>query len=387
MSFYNKIKLTYSKLAITTVIILALIVSGIYFNSLKLNKVGNLHDMWSIYKKAYIDHVSGRTIDHQQGGITTSEGQSYTMLRSVWMNDKNQFDSSWQWTKNNLKRPKDSLFAWQWGLKKDGGYGIITDNGGGNIAVDADIDIAYSLILASQKWDKNNTQKYMEEAKKMIYDIWNLAVIKVDNGKLILGANNLEKELQKINPIVNPSYFSAFSFREFAKITPELEWTRLAQDSYFVLNKIMDIKIAKKPLVLPPDWITINTKTMDINQLADKPFAYSYDAMRIPWRVAMDYYINKSPEAIDFLKRLEFFNQEWKNKNTIYTEYSSTGEISGNYESTLAYSTSLSYFDIINPAVANTIYDKKLQPKIFDKLGYYESNWLWFSLLLYYKAF
>ena len=62
-----------------------------------------LTDMWGTYKQQFIQE-DGRTIDKGAGLITTSEGQSYTMLRSVWVDDRQTFDKAWKWTNVNLKK-------------------------------------------------------------------------------------------------------------------------------------------------------------------------------------------------------------------------------------------------------------------------------------------
>src|SRR3989344_9581455 len=88
-----------------------------------------LISLWNDYKKEYVQE-SGRTVDKQRDGITTSEGQSYTMLRAVWLNDKDTFDKAWLWTRNNLQRQNDYLFSWLYGEKEDGDIGILTSQGG-----------------------------------------------------------------------------------------------------------------------------------------------------------------------------------------------------------------------------------------------------------------
>ena len=109
-----------------------------------------LTGLWDNYKKIYWESGSGRTLDKQQNDITTSEGQSYTMMRAVWQSDRATFDKSWEWTQEQLQR-EDNLFAWKWGLKPDGTYGILTDQGGQNTASDADSDIAVALLMAANK--------------------------------------------------------------------------------------------------------------------------------------------------------------------------------------------------------------------------------------------
>jgi endoglucanase len=370
------------KKILLSVLLISLISIGLYFYSTRITKWQNLQNMWTIYKKRYIDQSSGRTIDEQRNGVTTSEGQSYTMLQSLWLGDKEQFQQSWMWTKYNLQRKEDKLFSWEWGKKKDGQYGILTETGGENVAVDADIDIAYSLVKASQKW---NNPEYLAEARSIIQDIWNTTVIQISNGKFVLASNNLEKKYNKSKIIVNPSYFTPHAFRLFTTVTPELEWKRLAEDCYYLLDQISQFKIDNKQVFLPPDWIQVDTKNMQISLLSDRPWNYSYDAVRIPWRIGMDYYYHKSPEAMSYLRRFDFLGEEWKKKNQIYPSYTGLGEIIHNTESTLGYSTSLAYFSTHNPSIADTIYKNKLEPEMFKSKSYYESNWMFFSLILYYK--
>src|SRR5947209_2285702 len=62
-----------------------------------------LNVLWESYKKNYWEAATGRTVDHQRSDVTTSEGQSYTMLRAVWEDDKPTFDKTWQWTQSSLK--------------------------------------------------------------------------------------------------------------------------------------------------------------------------------------------------------------------------------------------------------------------------------------------
>lgn len=371
-----------SKAVIVSILILSLIIIGIFLYRQKSPNNQILEQLWLSYKSKYYDSKSGRTIDEQREGVTTSEGQSYTMLRSLWMNDQEVFNQSWIWTKQNLGRKEDKLFSWLWGQKSPGQYGVITSQNGQNSAIDGDIDIAYSLVLASKKW---NNPEFLNESKSIIKDIWTKAVILSETGKLILASNDLEKTYNKNQIVVNPSYFSTYAFREFAKITPEFEWNRLADDSYYILDKIHQTQFnPNKTTVLPPDWIEIDKKTLTILPSENRNF-FGYDALRIPWRVAMDYRINKSQLAYDYLKKLNFLGKEFQNKNLLYTVYNTDGSVKDNYESLFAYSCALPYFDIIEPQKSSNILNDKILPRLNENLSYYESNWAWFSLALYYN--
>ena len=172
--------------------------------------------VWESYQQEFIEQSSSRTIDPARLGDTTSEGESYTMLRAVWLDDQKTFDSSWQWTMANLSRPSDHLFSWLYGKKLDGSYGVLTIQGGNNTASDADSDIALSLVFAYSRWQR---PEYLIAAKNIISDIWSKEVVTV-NGIPYLAADDLEKKSTQGTYVINPSYFSPYAYRIFAKVDP-----------------------------------------------------------------------------------------------------------------------------------------------------------------------
>src|SRR6185437_16235020 len=89
-----------------------------------------LNATWLQYKDEYVQSGTYRTVDTSRGDITTSEGQSYTMLRAVWLGDKTTFDGAWTWTQDDIFHENDHLFAWLWGKEPDGSYGVLTAQGG-----------------------------------------------------------------------------------------------------------------------------------------------------------------------------------------------------------------------------------------------------------------
>ena len=137
-------------------------------------------------------------VDPSQDNITTSEGQSYALLRAVWIDDKPTFDTVWKWTKTTLQRPHDHLFGWKWGQRPDKSYGFI-QNGGDNSATDADSDIALALILASRRW---NDASYQRDAMPLLKDLWDVET-DVAAGKRYLIAGNWAQNQQEL--IINPT--------------------------------------------------------------------------------------------------------------------------------------------------------------------------------------
>src|SRR5512135_1594325 len=56
-----------------------------------------LSALWSLYRYTHL--WDGRVVELDEGGVTTSEGQAYAMLRAVWANDRETFEAVWGWTK------------------------------------------------------------------------------------------------------------------------------------------------------------------------------------------------------------------------------------------------------------------------------------------------
>ena len=351
-----------------------------------------LLELWDTYKTNNIEPSSHRTLDKSQNNITTSEGESYTMLRSVWMDDKTTFDQSWQFTKNNLQRPNDHLLSWKFGQKSDGSYGVLTDIGGQNTASDADSDVALSLLMAYSRW---NQTSYRYEAEQIIQNIWEKEVVPVQ-GKPVLAADNLEASSVQ-NIVVNPSYFSPYSFKLFAKVdtTPGHDWQALADNSYSLLTSLSANMLGStKSSGLPPNWITMNRVTGEVipNASPNLDTNYGYDAFRIPWRLALDYQWNKDPRDKALLENFKFLGDMWEKTGALQAVYSHDGTVAsnGNYETPAMYGTAMGYFTVVDKDEANAVYNLKLQPLYSpDKqswkspLAYYDDNWAWFGIALY----
>lgn len=346
--------------------------------------------LWEDYKKDYIDPSSHRTIDRQRNEVTTSEGQSYTLLRAVWTADKETFDKSLLWTNKFLQRKDDALYSWLYGKRSDGTFGVLETEGGENTATDADTDIALALIFAYARW---RDESYLKLAQNILHDIWNKAVITID-GIPYLTANNVEKTSSGEYAILNPSYFSPYAYRIFANVDPENSWAELIDSSYDVLNRSIDARLDKERSAgLPPDWIRINKSTGEIEAPVpsnDLTTNYSYDALRVPWRIALDHIWFGDPRAKSTLSKLNFLEQQWKNKKLLYGRYGHDGAVISTEEPVAMYGGSIGYFIINAPNEARAIYSSKLISN-FDSnsgswkkpLSYYDDNWAWFGMALY----
>lgn len=362
--------------------------SGKADESLVFSDKTMLSALWDDYKQEYWEKDTGRTIDKQSNNITTSEGQSYTMLRAVWMSDQATFDKAWAWTKDNLRRKEDKLFSWRWGQRSDQSYGVLENEGGYNTAADGDVDIAFALMMAAGRWQH---QEYLDEAKAIVNDIWEVEVLTV-NGKPYLASNSLEKKSQ-MDAVINVSYFAPYAFREFAEIDKKHDWMKVVDSSYDLINRASESKLDKSSSVgLPPDWMFMDRKTGEI-KASDNPSLttnYSFDAMRTPWRLALDYQWNKEPRAKETLEKFSFLGEQWKSQAAIFSTYSHDGKTLKNDEVPAIYGGDLGYFKVVDESAGQELYDRKLQ-SLYDQnnnswvegVSYYSDNWAWFGMALF----
>ena len=344
---------------------------------------GILQESWQSYKTHFITS-EGKVID-PSNNFTTSEGQSYALLRAVWIDDKETFNNVLNWTNKNLKLKNSNLFTWSWIQDNDGNWGT-RDEG---TATDADEDIALALLFAYKKWDN---PAHLEQAQKIINDIWDYEVVEIQ-GKHYLTAGNWTSTKKDI--VINPSYLAPYAYRIFAEVDPSHNWMELVDTSYDVLDNSSASSLGyNKSIGLPPNWCAINPdgKITSAEHLGDFSRDYSYDAIRTPWRIALDYQWNKEPRARKYLESLEFLNKEWLEKKKISASYSHNGESWENYESTASYGTNLGYFIVVHPETSKEIYEEKILGKYFedeeksywnDPKNYYEQNWGWFGTALY----
>lgn len=377
-------------------IVLALIIIGtvLYRNSVRkhvpivFSPKTVLSSTWERYKAAYLEPETLRAIDRQRGDITTSEGQSYTLLRAVWLDDHETFDQSWQWTKDNLQFDDGRIFSWLFGRLPNGTYSILTESGGANSASDADTDIALALVFAYARW---RDPVYLGDARVIIADIWDKEVVTI-RGRPYLAASNIEKSIQD-DVILNPSYFAPYAYRIFAELDPRHDWMGLVDTSYEILAASMTSSLDQKESArLPPNWIAIRRSDGSLLHItsADLNTNYSYDALRVPWRLALDWKWNDEPRAVQILGMMGFLDQEWRQNGTLVSEYSHDGRRLIELETPSMYGGSIGVFMARDEDLAKEVYEKKLQSLYNpDTLGwkqplsYYDDNWAWFGIALY----
>lgn len=342
---------------------------------------------WNHYRDNFIASY-GQVIDPQTN-VTTSEGQSYAMLRSALMNDREGFKGIWLWTKHHFQhRIGDALLSWRWENDEQ------TDSAN---ATDADVDIALALIFASKQFEN---EEYLEEARNILADIWKQTVVSIQGTYYLLPSEKTVATRGE-HYLLNPSYFSPAHYRIFAEVDTErsAEWRALANDSYRILNRLR--AEGGQGTQLPPNWVLVNKKTGELSS-ADMYItqggadSFGYDAFRTFWRVGLDVAWFDTPAGTTYLETMgSFFEREWQARRNFASVYTTAGERVRSYQNLSVSAGILSAMKIssnsqVSADVYNTLFVDKLvidndkEYAYWDNVdNYYDANWVWFGMALF----
>jgi endo-1,4-beta-D-glucanase Y len=224
----------------------------------------------------------GRVVRPENSNDTASEGIAYGMLIGVYMNDRPLFDALWSYASARLNG--NQLMAWHY------------DSGGGRLdggaATDADEDMAWALLMADKQWGGG---AYLSAATSLINAIWSHEVDQ-SNGFILKPGDNFGGANQ-----TNPSYFAPSYYRLFARVTGNQGWMSVVDSSYTILGK------ASGASGLVPNWV--NSQGAGVPGPGNDPngLNFGYDACRTPWRIALDFCENGTPQAQQYLEKIVGF--------------------------------------------------------------------------------
>jgi len=343
------------------------------FRGIHSRKIVN--QTWRGYKKFFIAENS-RTI-RPKDGDTVSEGQSYAMLRAVLAGDKKTFDECYYWSESNLSRLKkygDNLLAWRWKS------GEVID---WMPASDADVDYALSLIMAQDRWPQGpqaNVENYGRKASMVLNDILEKETYSLADGRLYLSPWILEKNINTKRFPVNPSYYSPAHFRKFYEYTGDKRWLELVDTAYDVLFALLNEFNGKKGKGLIPDWCSMDENGI-FYATEGRSSDFGWEAVRIPFRVGLDYVWYGSREAKKFFNSSfsEFIKQEWLGSQKLFCEYNYQGVPIKKYESPLFYAAYYWTLDIYGFPQA-----QELLEKTREYIKQYPEGWVYQNKKEYY---
>lgn len=216
----------------------------------------------------YVD-ADGRVVRHDQGGDTVSEGQAYAMLIAVGVGDRSGFDRVWGWAATNLQRA-DGLLAWHW----DGGR-VVDDQP----ATDADLDAAWALALAGERWGRPDLTA---EAARIGAAILAHQVIGTARGPVLAAG-----PWAVADGWANPSYGSPAAFDVLGRITGDPTWAALAESA----RRLATESTGTAGVVA--DWARVGSDgsvraTAAPGDGSDTGPVAGYEAHRVPIRFALD---------------------------------------------------------------------------------------------------
>lgn len=338
-----------------------------------------LKGSWAQYKSAFIQ-ADGRVIDYT-ANITTSEGQSYAMLRAFWLRDRETFDKTYLWAKNNLQLPRgDHLFSWKWGERPDHTWGALDTTS----ASDADQDIALALLLAYQEW---KDPKYLEDARLILADMWDHLTLNAPIGRVLLPGDWPRKGRTYQ---INPSYFAPYAYRVFAEMDPDHDWEVLLDSSYEILAR----SLAQSETHLLPDWVEISMDNDSIRlyqEPLDDRSDFGYEAIRAYWRVGLDSLLNPlEKRASGILKTKNMLPRYWRIRKDLPVSITWDGIVRHpQVQSGAIYGAVLPSLYVQDRGLAAEVVLKKIMPNLKPggqwntKNDYYSQNWLWCGLAIY----
>ena len=347
-----------------------------------------LLNTWESYGERFIR--DGRVVDPKSGGLTTSEGQAYAMLRAVYVDDREAFDEVWGWTQENLQEPgTNSLLAWKYGETGDDAQGV-TDY---STAADADTDAALALLFAARKFDE---PAYEAEALRILDDVWTEETVGTVAGydRVPVAGDWARGDGETGRPVVNPSYLSPYAYKVFAEADPYHDWDALADSSYEILRDIHASPELGGEAGVVPNWVAIDPQTglPDRASLEGLPVdEFSFDATRVPWRVSLDYLWFNDDRALEILEGLDLPRREMEDNGRLFASYDLYGNPTADYEATSAYAGVLPGLLVGgDPAVAHRTFAEKILGAYTSVPGgtaywgedpddYYNQNMAWFA--------
>jgi len=350
-----------------------------------------LRRSWQSYTRHYLS-PEGRVVVPERGGDTISEAQAYALLRAVWAGDADTFGRVYAWTYAHLSRRQshgDHLLAWRWGKGEDGAEKILD----ANTASDGNLDYALALLLAARRgWrPPPGLPGYAAEGARMQRDMLAKEVVTLPSGETLLAPGNW---LEAAPPhLLNPSYFFPSAYRLFQRSSGEAGWGKLLASVYPALTRLSQGVGGAPGVGLFPDWVLVDAQGR-FDPAPEWEGDYGWEAVRLPWRVALDRIWFGEKRAATLLQErfYPFMKQEWQTRGKILALYRLDGQPLADYESPVLYAGVL--------AAALALEDKDFARQMAEKIlsfyhesgerayfaapdNYYADNWAWLGLALY----
>ncbi|MDR1669804.1 MAG: hypothetical protein LBR76_07595 [Oscillospiraceae bacterium] len=260
--------------------------------------------------------------------INVSESQGYGMLMLAYMSGCEEWLNSkgytWIYDCVSLQQYYDAmlrtvqrfpssigpnLFTWELfgyrdaqhpegyevedGIKKAPFY---QDPADADSALDGDMDIIYSLLLADKQWGSDGRFNYRQIALTMLGDLWDYCVHK-EYKTLLLGDWASRTRDTVLNSATRSSDFILTHLAAYAAADPDHDWNAVLEATCGVIADVRDAENALGEAHqngLLPDFIIRDAETGKWAVpagyvLEGNDGDFSYNACRVPWRLGAYY--------------------------------------------------------------------------------------------------
>ncbi len=306
---------------------------------------------------------------------TVSEGIAYGMLIAVMFDDQPMFGDFWSYAQLFLN--KSGLMDWY--IAPDGSAPL-----GVGAATDADLDMAWALVMAHRQWGGREQPRYLDGARRLIDAIYET---EVDHGTwkdMLLPGDDWRGR-----DVFNPSYFAPNQFRLFAEITGEhASWGRVIDVGYRTLFASLNTTNGNATNGLVPAWCT--SDGTPIEAFPGALTNYQYDSARTPFRIVQDYQVSQDPRAVRYLRDVtRFFSSV--GAHGIVDGYSLTGSPMPDPKSPIANPGSAVFvgcaaagamFDVSHQVFLDAAYQRLRTGQLLTRSRYYNHCWTVLSLLM-----
>jgi hypothetical protein len=246
---------------------------------------------WSVQTGTYktqctVDDATEASL--KKRACTVSEGIGYGMLIAAFQKDYDMFNRLWVYNKGFRTYSGSTLMPW---INYSFHYNSIDISS----ATDADLDIATALILV---YYQTGVVDYLNDALAIAAAIWNE---EVNPANLLLYSGNTS--MWTTNPTYNLSYFSPVALRLFALVDPNHNWAGVLDAEYAYMQQVQAAGTG-----VFPDWSDASGNAVEpANNSSKYWWTFDKESVRIPWRIAWDYYWFQDARAAAVLNTLNAF--------------------------------------------------------------------------------
>ncbi|BBE31668.1 licheninase [Tepiditoga spiralis] len=276
----------------------------------KVSKKDQMYINWNYLKRDWVE---------PQNAVTVSEAHGYGMLIFSIIGDKDKqahqiYDAMFNFFKAHPSSINPNLMAWQ----QINNNGKIVDTEDNDSAIDGDLDIALSLIIADKQWGSNGKINYKKEALNMINAIMES---EVNHEDWILQLGDWAHNDKDYMYSTRSSDFILNTISTFIKYDDknskkwEKVYNKIIKISNFIFNNY------SKETGLLPDFLVKNSNGDYIpsqsNFLEDENDGnYNWNACRDPWRLSLDIILgNKNNELYTQLQTMNTWIEKKTNLN------------------------------------------------------------------------